>query len=138
MSFPKTDRNYQTKLGKELPVSLEVRLGAAGYANAVSNALHSEYDAERSAVKTVSNLTGANERAVKNWFDAKNGPSGDLLIHLCKYSDHVLETVLVLSGRNELIPVAQLLRINLMLDEISATLTTLRREYKNTRKKKVQ
>jgi hypothetical protein len=31
-------------------------------------------------VKTVVGLTGANERAVKNWFQAKNGPSGEFLM----------------------------------------------------------
>jgi len=52
-------------------------------------------------VKTVVGLTGANERAVKNWFQAKNGPSGEFLIALCRHSDHVLETVLLMSGREE-------------------------------------
>jgi hypothetical protein len=34
-------------------------------------------------MKVVVNLTGANERAVRNWFDAKNGPNGEFLIALC-------------------------------------------------------
>ena len=52
-------------------------------------------------MKTVVGLTSANERAVKNWFQAKNGPSGEFLIALCRHSDHALETVLLMSGREE-------------------------------------
>ena len=39
------------------------------------------------------------ERAVKNWFQAKKGPNGESLIKLCRHSDQVLETVLLLAGR---------------------------------------
>jgi len=53
------------------------------------------------AIKTVVALTGANERSVKNWFDAKNGPSGESLIALCSHSDEVLETFLLMAGRTE-------------------------------------
>jgi hypothetical protein len=45
------------------------------------------------------NCTGA--RAVKNWFEAKNGPSGEFLIVLCRHSDSVLETLLRMAGREE-------------------------------------
>ena len=44
-------------------------------------------------------LTGANDRTVRNWFEAKNGPSGELLVALCRHSDEVLDTVLRLAGR---------------------------------------
>ncbi|MBA8882162.1 hypothetical protein [Phyllobacterium myrsinacearum] len=108
MSFSKADRNNQAKFGKDFQA---IRLGATAYAEAVSGALHDEYDTERSAVKTVAKLTGANERSVKNWFDGKNGPSGELLILLCGKSDQVLETVLILSGRRELVPSIELLKI---------------------------
>ena len=50
-------------------------------------------------LKIVVQLTGANERTVRNWFDAKNGPSGELLVALCRHSDEVLATVLTLAGR---------------------------------------
>ena len=37
---------------------------------------------------------------MKNWFDAKNGPSGEFLIALCAHSDEVLETFLLMAGRS--------------------------------------
>jgi hypothetical protein len=54
-------------------------------------------------VKTVVALTGANERAVRNWFDGKNGPSGKHLIELVRHSDAVLEAVLILAGRERVL-----------------------------------
>ena len=50
-------------------------------------------------IEVVVQLTGANERTVRNWFDAKNGPSGEFLVALCRHSDEVLATVLKLAGR---------------------------------------
>jgi len=36
---------------------------------------------------------------VRNWFEGKNGPSGENLMALIRYSDAVLAMVLQLSGR---------------------------------------
>lgn len=101
MSSPKDDRKIQTVSGKG---SVQVRRGARRQfpvcrRHRGSAAL--EYGGSHSAVKTVVELTGANERAVKNWFQANNGPSGEFLIALCRHSDHALETVLLMSGREE-------------------------------------
>jgi hypothetical protein len=52
-------------------------------------------------VKTVVSLTGANERAVKNWFGAKNAPSAEFLVALSRHSGEVFETFLLMAGRVE-------------------------------------
>lgn len=93
MSFAKNDRKNQSDRGKTLH--------AERFSEAVARALHREFDHTHSAVKTVVALTGANERAVRNWFDAKNGPNGEFLIALCRHSNEVLETFLLLAGRTE-------------------------------------
>jgi hypothetical protein len=36
---------------------------------------------------------------VRNWFDAKNGPSGEYLIRLIRHSDEVLDSFLALAGK---------------------------------------
>jgi hypothetical protein len=54
-------------------------------------------------VKAVVALTGANERAVRNWFEGKNGPSGEHLIGLARRSNAVLEAFLVLAGRERVL-----------------------------------
>jgi hypothetical protein len=78
-------------------------MSAGGFAAAIATALRREYGGTRAAIKTIVTLTGANERAVKNWFGGLNGPSGEFLIALCRHSDQVLETVLLLAGRDELV-----------------------------------
>ena len=93
MSLTKNDRKIQSRSGNILP--------SGSFAEAIAGALHREYDQTHSGVKTVVRLTGANERAVRNWFDAKNGPNGEFLIALCRHSDQVLDTLLVLAGRTE-------------------------------------
>lgn len=58
--------------------------------------------------------TGVGEKTVKNWFQAKNGPSGESLVRLCQHSDQVLETVLRLARRD------RILRFKLLGDTTAA------------------
>ena len=48
-------------------------------------------------------LTSSNERAVRNWFEAKNAPSAENLVILMRHSDLVLRTVLALADRQDLV-----------------------------------
>ncbi|MBN8995396.1 MAG: hypothetical protein J0H94_09225 [Rhizobiales bacterium] len=104
MSRTKKDRKIQPNSGRTFPAGGgDGRMGAGGFAAAIAAALRREYGGTRTAIKTIATLTGANERAVKNWFGGHNGPSGEFLIALCRHSDQVLETVLLLAGRDELV-----------------------------------
>jgi len=100
MSLTNNDRNLQSQSGKTLP--------AGSFAKYVAEALHREFADDKARVKTVVSLTGANERAVRNWFDAKNGPSGEYLVRLCQHSHEVLATVLRLSGRTDCLRTAEM------------------------------
>jgi hypothetical protein len=93
MSLTKEDRKIQSNPRKTFP--------ASRFPDAIAAALHREYGGTHGAVKAVARMTGANERAVKNWFEAKNGPNGEFLIDLCRHSDAVLETVLLLADRQK-------------------------------------
>src|SRR4051794_38574973 len=97
MSLPKDDRIVRSTFGKEFP--MPSGMGAGSFTEQIAQALRLEYGGTHAAVKTVVHLTGANERAVKNWFEGKNGPSGVFLVALCRHSDRVLEAFLVMSGR---------------------------------------
>ena len=91
MSLTKNDRKIQSESGNSFPQARSRRRSlerCTGSTTACTREL-----------KVVVQLTGANERAVRNWFDAKNGPSGEFLIALCRHSDEVLATVLRLAGR---------------------------------------
>ena len=87
--------------------------------------LRREYGATHAAVKTVVSLTGANERAVKNWFDAKNAPSGEFLVALCRHSDEVLETFLLMAGRMEHVKAKKIVDATNKLREILVLLDAL-------------
>jgi membrane protein required for beta-lactamase induction len=117
MSLTKEDRINQSPAGTPLR--------SQRFADAIAMALHREYDGTRSAVKTVVALTGANERAVKNWFDAKNAPSGEFLIELCRHSDEVLSTFLLLAGRREQVTAGRLVQTRKKLREVLAVLSSL-------------
>jgi hypothetical protein len=54
-----------------------------------------------SAVKIVAGAVGANERAIRNWFEAKNGPSGEHLLRLISHSDEMLDSVLAMAGKRK-------------------------------------
>lgn len=71
--------------------------------NLIAAALKSELGSSHQAVKTVARWTGASERAVKYWFAASHGPSGEHLVALVKNSDAVWHAVLFMSGREPMI-----------------------------------
>jgi hypothetical protein len=95
------------------------------FADAIATALRRECGGTHAAIKTVVALTGANERAVKNWFDAKNGPSGEYVIALCAHSDDVLETLLLMAGRTEHVKAKKIVDATNKLREILALLDDL-------------
>jgi hypothetical protein len=117
MSPTTTDRKTQS-FGEQI-------LPEGRFSHAIARALHRQYDETHAAVKTVVEVTGANERAVRNWFEAKNGPSGEYLIVLCRHSDEVFETVLRLAGRVEHLKARKLLAARTKLREMLAVLDEL-------------
>ena len=75
----------------------------ANFDNLIAGALKSELGSSHQAVKTVARWTGASERAVKYWFAASHGPSGEHLVALVRNSDAVWRAVLFMSGREPVI-----------------------------------
>ena len=121
MSPTKRDRKIQSVSGRILPPGgAGGRIGASGFATAIAAALRQEYGGTRTAIKMIASLTGANERAVKNWFGGVNGPSGEFLIALCRHSGEVMESVLRLAGRHELITAKRLADAKDTLRQITA------------------
>jgi len=98
MSLSKNDRNVQSESGRSIHEP-----DVAGLVREVAAALRDEFGATPSALKTVARLTQSNERAVRNWFEGKNGPSGANLVILMRHSDRVLRTVLQLADRPDLV-----------------------------------
>ena len=117
MSLPKKDRKDRSVSGNLFPQKR--------FVDAIAVALRREYGGTHAAIKTVVALTGANERSVKNWFDAKNGPSGESLIVLCSHSDEVLETFLLMAGRTQHVQAKKVVDATNKLREILLMLDTL-------------
>lgn len=105
MSFPKKGRNIRPQTGKTLPGSYEslIANGEYDFAAVIAMALRDAFGGTHAAVKTVGAFTHARERTVKNWFEAKNAPSGANLVRLAQHSDEVLEAFLLMAGRKELL-----------------------------------
>lgn len=124
MSPTQKDRKVRSKSGRSFqpggapPPDLT-------FAQSIAEALHRQFGGAPAAVKLVVRLTRANERAVKNWFDAKNGPSGENLVVLLRHSDEVLETVLILAGRHDLITARKLAGAREKLREMLAMIDDL-------------
>lgn len=119
------DRKLRSGSGKKFPPAPPAPGDGEQFATAVSEALRREFGTSPAAVKTVARLARANERAVKNWFDAKNAPSGELLVRLLQHSDEVLESVLHLAERNELLTKKKITDARRELREILAVLDDL-------------
>lgn len=101
MSFLKKDRKIQSFSGKTFPANGGNGnvLGANEFASTIAAALRQHYGDTHAALKTIAALTGANERAVRNWFEGRNGPSGAHLVALVRHSDAVHDAFLLMAGR---------------------------------------
>lgn len=105
MSFHKKGRNFRTVPGKTFPTSTDKlkHPGGDGFRSVIAETLHEAFGGTRMSVKAVMAHTGASERTVKNWFQCKNGPNGENLVELMRCSDEVLEAVLWMAGREDIL-----------------------------------
>jgi hypothetical protein len=124
MSPTQKDRNLRSDSGRSIPLPA-IAGDQPSFPEVIAEALRRQYGGTPAAVKIVVRLTRANERAVKNWFDAKNGPSGENLVSLLRHSDEVLETVLALAGRQDLIVARKLTGAREKLKEMLAMIDDL-------------
>ena len=100
MSPTNMDRNFRSLSGKTFPPDRAI-ISPVRFARLTAEALHRDFGDTHRAVKTICALTGAHERAVKNWLQAKNGPAGFHLVALMSVSDAVFEAVLLAAGRRD-------------------------------------
>lgn len=121
MSFTKKDRKIQSESGITFPAITPDSL-----AQVIAAALRAEFGATPSAVKTVARLTHSNERAVRNWFDGKNGPSSDNLVVLMRHSNIVLKAVLELADRPDLVLAVGILGLREQLVDVVAAIDKAR------------
>ena len=105
MSFHKKGRKFRPISGKTFPKSSDRVAASDGYefAAVIAETLRGTFGGTRVSVKTVMAYTGVGERTVKNWFAGKNGPNGKNLVELVRHSDEVLEALLLMAGREDIL-----------------------------------
>lgn len=119
MSPTQKDRKVRSESGRSFLQRTIPELGPS-FAEAIADALRREFGGTPGAVKKVVRLTRANERAVRNWFEAKNAPSGENLVILIRHSDEVLVAVLRLADRQDLVAARKLSAAREKLQEMLA------------------
>ena len=125
MSFTKKDRNVRSNGGKTFPPGPKGPLPPPSFAEAMATLLRKAYGGRHSAVKVVATAIGANERAVKTWFEAKNGPSGEHVIRLMGHSDEMLDGILAIAGKRQFAVGMEIKRAKLALESALRTLENL-------------
>ena len=105
MSFRKKGRKVRPVSGITFPRSSGTVEKSDGYdfTAVIAETLRETYGRSGRSIKTVMAYTGAGERAVKNWFGGKNGPNGENLVELVRHSDEVLEALLLMAGREDIL-----------------------------------
>lgn len=97
MSFPKKGKFFPGQSDGSVPprgTAFAQEIAAALTKAAAEHGIH---------VKTVAGWTGANERTVKNWFAGTYSPSAEHLLILARHCDEVLDTMIVIMDRRELL-----------------------------------
>jgi hypothetical protein len=107
MSFPKKGKSLPKK-GKSFPKRAgdggsDFNLDDRAFAMKIALALKSELKDRNSRAKLVAGWTGASERTVKNWVFGRYAPCGRHLMLLAQHSDQVLNAILSMADRQELL-----------------------------------
>jgi hypothetical protein len=100
MSFPKKGKSFPKRGGNG---SSNFSLDDHAFALKIAVALNSELRDRNSRAKLVAGWTGANERTVINWILGRYAPSGRHLVLLAQHSDQVLNAILVMADRQDLL-----------------------------------
>jgi hypothetical protein len=107
MSFPKKGKSFPKK-GKSFPkrngdIDSKFNLDDGAFAGRIAMALKAELKDRNSRAKLVAGWTGASERTVKNWIVGRYAPCGRHLVLLAQHSDQVLNVILSMAERRDLL-----------------------------------
>jgi hypothetical protein len=127
MSFPKKGKSFP-KSGDPSNSNGDggVLDGTIDFALEIAAALERTLRDRNTRIKTVAGWTGANERTVKNWLSGQNGPCGTHLVVLIQHSDEVLNAVLSMARRHDLVFAQKLDDVEQRMLELMSTVKELR------------
>jgi hypothetical protein len=119
-SFPKSgDPNNANGDGEGLD-------GTIDFALEIASALERALRDRNTRIKTIAGWTRANERTVKNWLSGQYGPCGAHLVVLIQHSDEVLNAVLTMARRHDLVFAQKLGDLEQRMRDLMSTLKELR------------
>lgn len=104
------------------------RPSEADYVRSVGYALRSELGMTRAATKTVMRWTGVSDHTARNWINGLVGPSGYHLVCLARESQGVMEAVLQVTNRAELMLALDIHAAEVALAKAMGALEILRRQ----------
>ena len=117
MSFPKKGKSFPK--GAEAGKS-DFSVDDRAFAMKIAAALGSELRDQNSRAKLVAGWTGANERTVKNWILGRYAPCGRHLVILARHSDQVLNAVLSMADRQDLLLAGKIEDLRRRVFEVAA------------------
>jgi len=117
MSFPKKGKSFP-KGGSDGGSSFSIDDHA--FAMKIASALKSELRNQNSRAKLVAGWTGANERTVKHWILGRYAPCGRHLVVLARHSDWVLDAILSMAGRQDLLLAQKIEDLRRKVSEVAA------------------
>ena len=100
MSFPKKGKSFPKSSATD---GADFSVDDRAFALKIASALKLELKNRNSRAKLVAGWTGANERTVKNWILGRYAPCGRHLVVLAQHSDEVLNAILSMAGRQDLL-----------------------------------
>jgi hypothetical protein len=125
MWFPKRGKSFP-KGGGDGNSGLD--LDDRAFAGKIGAALRSELKTRNSRAKLVAGWTGANERTVKNWISGRYAPCGRHLVVLAQHSDQILNAILLMADRQDLLLAASVEDLRRKIFEVAAKLLYVRPE----------
>jgi hypothetical protein len=99
--------------------------GTIDFALEIASALERTLRDRNTRIKTIAGWTGANERTVKNWLSGHYGPCGAHLVVLIQHSDEVLNAVLSMGRRHDLVVAQKLVDLEQRMLELMSTVKEL-------------
>lgn len=91
-------------------------------------ALRSELGSSARATKTIMRWTGASDRSARKWMHGDGAPSGAHLIDLARGSERVMELLLELTGRSDLLVAVDIHAVEVALARATGAVETLKRQ----------
>jgi hypothetical protein len=117
MSFPKKGKFFPKRSGDG---SADFSLDDRAFATKIGLALRADLKGRNSGAKLAAGWAGGNERTVKNWISGRYAPCGRHLVILVQYSDQVLNTILSMADRQDLLLAGKVEELRRKVFELAA------------------